>query len=310
MKKLFLALLVFGLTFGLSGKANALVGAYDDVPGSDVFVPIICEVGGGMDTLISLANTDGVNATDYHYVIYNYRSEEKLDDDGVLTAWDVQDFSCSEFMADMSSDARDTFIYEIDGVEYYVGYVWFSDLSGVNRLIGWAYLTDLTKGFASGFNPYSAEWGSDGVTLNEGGSTVALSANNFYPRYFLLNDKVDTWNWWIFMQGTPHHGYSSPSCDVGTIDIHICDSEENCVSTSICVPYDVTVVDMSEFLPAKVCSSRPCGGFAILDIGEDYPDDDATSIFGWSYQRAQSDSLAATWDVIHPMHRDSAPVSP
>ncbi len=354
MKKLILVLMLTMLVVSF-GTANARLSDNDAVPGQDVIIPIICEgsldaqnnpVFGGLNTNIAIAEIkDGsaLPAPDSNYVvkakmlIYNSKSQLVYDDTRKWTKYDVVVDNCKDIVKNAPSSKRSMMRVDMPlqsgaSMPLFAGYVVYQQLTSTdNRFIPWGYLVDLNKGFASGFNGVSAEDGT-GLFMGEDGGSRAVTAYSLFPRFLLLNDKDDTFNWWIILAGRNELKGVNPVMYNVTrfLDGNICNEDEICRSLHISIPDELNLIDVLEHLPndLKVGCNFPnnsCGGFAMLDISEagtriinpatisilgtandgldfvnQYP---FYSIYGWAYQRAWANSAALSWDVIHEIHR-------
>ena len=215
----------------------------------------------------------------------------------------------------------------------------FAQLTRQTGSSSWVYLVDLTKGFASGFNAPGAE-DKLGNFFGESDDNDPIAVASFLPRYYFLNDKAETWNWWIYFFGRNEYAVEN---SIFYSDVHrkldgiICDEQENCFSLDIPIPYELNLIDvLPEVTPSiKLANNFPAnpaglGGFAMLDIVEGgtiflpsistvfidgtnnalglfsiFSPVEYYSAHAWSYQREQSnDGLPnLSWDVIHPQHR-------
>lgn len=296
MKRFFSLVALFGLLLLSQGTANAVLGVEDNVPGTDQVTPFICEKGGTLNTLFAVAEVWG-NPVTADLVVFDRSSNVIYDDVVDLTEFDVLPMDCQSLVAGMSNAQRTALEVTIGGKTYYAGYlgIFNLDYPDYDQLISWAYLVDLPKGFASGFNGLSFEGYATGQLCeydSDAGAPVCSYAILFYPRYLLLNDKPDTFNWWIFLYGDNEINR--------VLTGYICNEEEDCISLSIPVSKELNVVNVSDVLPAALHTGYPKAGFGWLINAEADYDNGA---FGWSYQRAQGNSVAGTWDVIHPIHK-------
>ena len=329
MKKiLFLVAMLRIMLFSVE-SAYAVFGVNDDVPGTDTVFPIICEKGGTLDTSWAIADTVGGNYFDANvgvagefvsgisakasvYVL-DRRSEIVYDTREQWTPFDVISEHCQGIITDMSDDQRAAMEVTIDGKVYYAGYIIYKNdwagndaaHSGADRFVNWVYLTDLPKGFASGFNGFSAEISLDLVNLSEDG--IPVTAEALYPRVLVYNDNPDTWNWWIILKGANATPPIFPVAGVHRLEGVIYNEEECGVSRNILIPDELNIIDVGPLLsgkcfPAGVYPQAGFGVFSAVALNS-APPFYTFSTFGWSYQRVQSNSVQASWDVMHPMHR-------
>ncbi|MCX7914498.1 MAG: hypothetical protein N2511_07935, partial [Thermodesulfovibrionales bacterium] len=166
--------------------------------------------------------------------------------------------------------------------------------------VPWVYLVDLPKGFASGFNGYAAEGVVDLVGLEENGEPI--TASEMYPRYLILNNKPDTATWWIILKGA-NSPATCPNLACHRMDGYICNEDEKCISLYIPLPNELNLINVEPYVPATLHTGYPKAGFGLFFMRPYGGQFDSFTTLGWSYQRAQGSSVAATWDVIHPIHR-------
>lgn len=359
MKKLILAVMLSVLLCGF-GTAYAVLGVEDAVPGQDVVFPVICQVGGGLDTLWAIAEKDDGGhfadnnfVTTAHLILFDRTSIPVYDEFVNWTKRDIWTDLCSGVVSRVQDDLKPELIVTIGGKQYYVGYIaYFQTDDGTvgepdivpgvipavavlsDRFIPWVYLVDLNKGFASGFNGVTAEYGL-GEFLGEAQDQAPVTAVDFFPRYFFMNNGPETWNWWIFLAGRNELAILNPT-SYGTIHRFltgvVCDEQENCPSLNIAIPYELNIVNVLGIIPnsLKTTNNFPAnslGGFALLTVQETgtifgippipvtiigtvnspfvfSPVNPLYSMYGWSYQREGSLAGAAlSWDVIHVVHR-------
>jgi hypothetical protein len=299
-------------------------------------------------------------------VLYNQFSVSTIDYPTTFTGHDLLSFDCLSDFASHSTQTKNAYTVTIPadgGKKYLAGYVILSQLSandgfcsdpapdGVactstldclqfditsvcdkslqNRFIGWEYLVDLQKGFASGFNAISAEYGV-GQNLGEAGGVFPVTAATLYPRVYIHNALSETWNWWIVLVGRNELSCGGLAPAPGrSLTGLICSPEEVCPSFSVAIPNELNVIDMLTEVPqVSSIPGFPKSAFAIGNITETFSlqgvnftlagtanipglcgyFDPFYSIFAWSYERAQSDNpiggFNGSWDVVHPAHRN------
>lgn len=297
MKRFLILIAMLSVLFLGIGTAHAVLGVVDDVPGTDVVIPIICEKGGTLNTLYALAEVLG-DANTADIVVYDVNSNWVYDSTVSLTGFDILPGDCQSLVAGMSAMQQAQLEVTIDphARTYYAGYVVFYNWDTPDdTFISWVYLVDLIKGFASGFNGYQAE----GFVTNQlcefdwwEWEYVCQTAWGLIPRYYIMNDKTETWNWWIVI-----YGDNDPTRFlVG----YICNEEEDCVSLNIPVPDELNIINVEPYVPAALHpAGYPKAGMGwFINFEADYDN----TVYGFAYQRAESDTLSATWDVIHPIH--------
>lgn len=321
MKKIFVLIAVLTamlLTFGMAhaviiegnGQSSAniqgnglkdvvrILGVADDAPGNDVVVPFICgaDAANGLDTLWAIGETQNIPTT-LHFYVNNSKSVFVYDAEIRLTGRDIESDSCKALVARMSTAQRAMVERTIGGVKYYAGYITYEQaIANRNNLIVWQYLVDLTKGFAAGFNGYTLA-NSLNANLCEStvtGVAVCSTAAWMYPRYFLMNDAADSYNWWIILSGT--------NAATRLLNGIICDETERCISLTIPIPDELNIINVADHIPAALFTSFPKAGYGLFALD---PYALNNTIIGWAYQRAASPSGAAlSWSVIHPIHKD------
>ena len=347
-----------------AGTASAIYGVNDAVPGQDVVIPIICEgypnppsgqpTLGGLDTIFAIAEKGGgTPAFPNEYVVCakvfvkDKRSVERYDTEYCWTKYDVVGDSCSNLIKEMGvANQVEMNITTSDGRRYFAGYVEISQTwvppAGLdpennvisNRFIPWVYLTDLNKGFASGMNGITAEDGI-GPRIGEDAGNVAVAAGQIFPRIFIMNNKADTWNWWMLLLGRNAYTQLTLPSFQRDLTCFLCDEEEDCKSKDIPIPNELNLINVLDvinqsLIPACWFAGEPAcpiagfGRCGIREVGEVlvppalisisgtanaptidplYGQNPWYSLYGWSYQRAQMSTTTLSWDVIHEMHR-------
>ncbi len=301
-------------------------------------------------------NVPGVAVADVS--VYDKTSILRLDLSECWSAHDVISSDCQIMINGMNEQDRDAMEVTINGVTYFAGYVIYTQLAACNTyypdlgspstlpsnaLISWVYLNDISKGFVTGFNGISMENGV-GPELEEicensascAGLTIGVTASDVFPRYFIMNDDPDTFNWWIFLLGRNEYAIEGdfglvPANNMHrTLQCYFCDENENCKSNNIPIPYELNILRVASYIPGSVylSSTYPKAGFAYCSILETGAftghaistitgtlsfDDGATlidpdpyaetySLFGWAYQRAYPAGQKLA--VVHTIHRD------
>ncbi|MEW6416496.1 MAG: hypothetical protein AB1480_00025 [Nitrospirota bacterium] len=332
--------------FGI-GTAYAVLGVNDAVPGEDFMFPFMCgkDAGNTMNTLWAVAEkSDGDHFPDSEDVVcayldvYNKHSVWVYDAKVCWTKYDVYVDDCQSLVALMSDSQKALITESIEGGsitrDYYAGYVQFTgqdvpDTESVEqRFVPWVYLVDLPKGFASGFNGITSEYGL-GWEMGEDYDYAPVTASSFYPRYFLLNDKTETWNWWIVLAGRNEYAYVDPVFWnlKRYLGCYFCNEEEDCISIPVPIPHELNIINVTHYLPPALHTDFPKGGFGrcyveeygtyygvptwiygSVDIDNLIPDtvNGFYSMYAWAYQRVESDidAPSLSWDVIHEMHRE------
>lgn len=341
MKKFLVLAAIFSILLFSYGTSQAVMGVADDVPATDLVIPFVCKVGGGLDTLWAIGETSpdvtsklAINS--FFVSIRDKNSSLVIDFFQPITVSDVVSDSCGALTKKMSAanlnQLKTTIVTNGVSTDYYIGYatyVW--PVLGADRFVAWVYLTDLAKGFASGFNGYGAEgFGLDG-RLNEDALTP-VTAWGFNPRYYIHNSGADTWTWWMVLAGRNQYGINAsplPGASfIRELVGYICNEDEDCFSISVPIPDEWNIIDVSHHLPSALHTSYPKAGLAWFFVYEyGFLASPATpeieligsidpvwnvatgglvgyySMFGWSYQRAFEPGGSLSWDVVHPMHR-------
>lgn len=232
----------------------------------------------------------GVTVADV--LVYDRLSRERLDQTACWSLHDVISNQCTDLILAMDQEARDSMEVVIGGVTYFVGYVEYlqsdaCDTDPDNTLVGWVYITDVAKGFVSGFNAISMENGT-GPELEElcadgscDGEFIGVTASNVYPRYYIMNSDPDTATWWMFLLGRNEYAIEYSLGLVPENNIHrqlgcyFCDENEVCKSNGVPIPYEMNVINVAPRIPGSVWPSTwpisdPAGkrGFAYCTIDE------------------------------------------
>lgn len=276
------------LFFGI-GTAHAVFGLNDNVPGEDIVIPFICQVGTGtLDTQWAIAEVDGINATATVYY-FNQKSEFVTDEVKKWTAYDVFSDGCKNLISRLGTSSL--FATELTTTvtengtpdSVYVGYaIYINDAALLNQFVSWVYLNDIPNGFNAGFDGYDVEDGVDipvsfpfvlPSELNEDGwgapgifSGITLpypiADTTLIPRYYFFNTNAGTFNWWIILKGGPTDPNHLLSGD-------ICNEDEGCLSFGVDVPYNLNIIDVEPIIPTSIFVSTTGipgegGGFAVL----------------------------------------------
>lgn|GEM_PF-1712517 len=354
--------------FGI-GTAHAITGVADDVPGFDIVMPIICEatldgagaivrdgnddpVFGGMNTIWAIADAGGscneictlaesvctpadhtIGVVSTNVFVYDKTSVVRLDTDECWSKKDVIANDCQTLIKQMANSDQEQMLQKIGGRDYFVGYVLYSQADACddcfdNRFVSWVYLQDVVRGFSAGFNAVSGEWGF-GPGLTED-FEVGITAHTVFPRYFILNNDAETFNWWIFLLGRNQASFGPQANLTRKLACFWCDEFENCTSKDLNIPNELNIINVANELPALAGNvGFPKRGFAFCDIvergflpgqatetvitgtmsftsdneGTECTDPETYSLLGWSYQRAIPVSSPQKISVIHPIHR-------
>jgi len=265
-----------------------------------------------------------------HCQIKDIHSNVVQDFDIGWTPYDVVTGDCSSLVAPLSTSQKSALTQTTDGVSYYEGYLECQQITAAtgvasvltNRLLPYVYLVDLPEGFASGFNGPRLEDGS-GPFLGEEGDTIEVTANTLFARYYINNTDPRSWDWWMILAGRQQYSTINATSS-RVLNGDVCDESEDCVSLALNLPYQLNIIDVASNLPgAPLNTTPPLAGFGYFQIQEKgnniivgpftitgtINDPLVTvvpvyySIYGWSYERAEAGTAAASWDVIHPMDR-------
>lgn len=271
--------------------------------------------------------------------VYDRRSVIRLDIPFCWSAHDVISDHCQGVINLMDPASRDAMEVVINGVTYFAGYAYYRQTASCtgapyNTFASWVYINDIAAGFASGINGVSLEnGGGSGLqetcesTASCSGLPLGVTAHTVFPRYFILNDDLDTFNWWIFLLGRNEYAVEETFGRAPANNIHrqlscfFCDEQEHCISNGVPIPYELNILRVQNYIPGGIFPPGvfPKAGFAYCTVDEhgfitggaevtiagtltngglNY------SLFGWSYQRAipvlaQEARVAAT----HEVHR-------
>jgi hypothetical protein len=166
------------------GKAQAVIGAVDDVPAQDIIFPFICEhdpatgvAVNPLDVLMVVAEVQGLegvpSAASAQLEVFDWdESNLRYDDSLNWTGRDVwTDTACSIVIASgVNSNDTKSLLKDLDGDkvnDYYMGYLTLTNDRARNQFIGWWYLADLANGFVAGANAIQSENGHHPETLGE-----------------------------------------------------------------------------------------------------------------------------------------------
>lgn len=297
------------------GTAHAVLGV-NDGPASSAVVPFYCEKDNpaGMNTLLAMADAYSWGPSWYYFEAFSYDSKFVADHWGEYTAGDVVSWSCADVLQYANATDLANMKVTISGRDYYAGYL---TIYAGTPLTWWVYLVDAQRGYASGFSPLMVQGGMDAVSWSEwgwvydGGWTtdyVGIAAEFYFPRYFIVNPTLtESQNWWFFL--FPWNDANRAIVGV------ICDEDELCISKNILLPHELTTINVAAVLsPIHKPAGKNWAGFGSFDLCETYDTTTNTctswaymdySTAGWSYQRAQGSSVAASWDVIHEIDRSA-----
>ena len=295
-----------------TNNSMRLIGVENDSPGSDVVIPFICgkDSSNGLNTLVALGEVRNV-ATDLHFYVYTTRSEFVYDSLISLTARDIYAMDCKTLIEGMSTTQKAKLEKTYGGKVYYAGYIIYDNQAAIgrNNIVSWVYLVDLLKGFAAGFNGLNIENNIASITtgINTSpnnlcettmtGTVQCITASFMYPRYYIMNDNPDSFNWWIILSGL--------SMNDRKLNGVICDEEERCISLAIDIPYELNVVNVNDHVPPVLFRSYPKVGMGIFEVTSTSADATAKGVttLGWAYQRAADTVGGAglSWSVVHPI---------
>jgi len=349
MKKLFIALAVMAaLTFSVA-PSQALNSMPDDVPGCNPLTPFflvaksgISTPGVGLDTLFVVQEIGG-GGTQFktkgylHLVLRNYKSAHVVDVTFPYTPNDVVPFSVKDILLTyLSASELAGLEITLNGQVYYTGYMDWENSLGVNNLVAFMYLIDLTNGWAAantapvfeiapaalGFEarqywtytsdyygtiqlePFSAT-GLAVTQYRERGQTApAGTAATFrlMPRYFLKDANAQTWIpiWSSTNKTTSTGAYTYP------ITCYLYDNDENVISKIINIPYELNWLDIRNLLATTGLWASVTGGW--LDIP--FPASGRYDVqwLAYSYQTASSSSIGASWSVLTAVHREAGTI--
>jgi len=327
------------LPFFLVDKANLRVGGV----GLDTLF-VIQEVGGQVGTV-----KHGITKGALHWVVRNYKSAEIVNDTIGYTPDDVIAISVKDILATYLSDPELTGLeISLNGKTYYTGYMdfensWYVDgdrTGSANNLVAFMYVIDLPNGWAASttapvYEDATAALGFDArqrfskstdygtyylepfngpayavSDLREKGQSLpsgtTVDSFRLLPRYYLKDCNAQTWIpiWSSDNKVTSTFAYSFP------LTIYVYDNDEDVMSKTINIPYELNWFDIRTVLPA-------CGTGGWGDVKGGWIDMnmarttatwasglDNTQWLAYSYQTASSASASASWSVLTAVHRE------
>jgi len=189
------------------------------------------------------------------YFGYSRRSVQTQDLTTCWTDGEIISDSCSRLITTMDHDAQVKMAYPttISGKKVFVGYVKYQKVGDtVDNLVSWVYITDLQKGYASGFDGISMEKGTT-AELREDGASAPVTAVDVFPRVFLKNKLSESFNWWLILLGRNAYCIDNPQICANPLsrylDCVFCDEFENCQSNTIQIPDEFNVIDIVSKYP-------------------------------------------------------------
>jgi hypothetical protein len=236
IKKGLAALAAACFLFGGTGKAQAVVGIPDDVPGNSLLFPFFKvnpnrgPITGSLDTLFVITNTSSVDELIVHISVWSVRSEHVYDFSVTLTHHDV--FSCSLYDILFATDGCAS-----EGVAqappiaaerlqvdptllagYITADVVTSSTSLVpedptypmgssNILVGHEYVVDLPRGSATGLNAVSVE--HTAPTVGQG-----VRPGYAFTKGFYASDSLERFSGWNGDSAQTNSGGDSTELDM------------------------------------------------------------------------------------------------
>jgi hypothetical protein len=339
----FVAALIFSVapSYALNGMPDDVPGCQPLTPFFLVDKANLNTGGAGLDTLMVIQEVGGkanytANATKLkgyvHMVIRNYLSVEIVDVTFPYTPNDVLPFSVKDLLRTyMSAEELASIEVTLGGKTYYTGYIDWENSLPVNNLVAFMYLVDLPNGWAAantapvfeladdaGYDP-SQQWTSLSDYYGErvlepfSGSALAVSEyrerNNdvpaetvpssfrLMPRYFLKDANAQTW---IPIWSDSNKGTKYP------ITCYLYDENENVISKTINIPYELNWLNIRTLLPVSGPWASVTGGW--LDIPFPKSGRGDVQWLAYSYQTASSPSAAANWSVLTSVHREAGTI--
>lgn len=338
MKKIFLVLSVLAVLFFSVLPSQALVGIPDAVPGTDILQSFfVVNIAGGMDTLIVFTEVGGVGGTNakpegrIDFDIYDKSSYHRGDFYKIYTAHDVLAVSIRDIIEDYVSSTNLAYLkYDLDGdgtVDSYVGYIYWTNNTTSDNIIAKQYLVDLDNGKASGVNMAGKEYSptSEGYVANQidansmeafSGNALAYSAalekdlsptgNVSYfrlmPRYYLYDANASNY---IFIWKSFNKAVTT---DTWCIDFYSYDTVEVGISTTLCIPYELNILNVRDSLPPIQMVSYPAAGWWDLRIpdivgGTTFTNWASCEFDAYSWQFANNASN--NWAALFAVHREA-----
>jgi hypothetical protein len=278
-----------------------------------------------------------------HNVFVNDRfSIPRLDTTECWSKHDVISDNCQNMISQMNHIEQEDMELVIAGKTYFVGYVHYSPAASCNtdwestddRLMAWMILNDATKGFSTGMNGISIEDGTYAGFPNSGLAEdydVSVAASQLFPRFFILNNDAETFNWWILLLGRNAYNFGVLNTFDRSLVCFVCDEHENCVSRPpIAIPDELNIINVNDVLPGGIFPTYPKVGFAYCDIvehgflptqsaetwiygtlsftddpfGDPTGDPETYSVFAYAYQRGVTLGVPAQkLSIINTIHR-------
>lgn len=348
MKKIFLVLSVLAVLFFSVLPSQALVGMPDAVPGTDILQSFfVVNIAGGLDTLIVFTEVGGLGSAGattsgrLDFDIYSKRSVHVGDYYKKYTHNDVVAVSVRDLIAAYVSSTNLTKLkYDLDGdgtVDSYVGYIYWTNTVGLatpsaNNMIAKQYLVDLSNGKASGVNMagkeqatttlghVAAQFDANGMEAFSGqalatsavrertdaaAGTATVSYFRLMPRYYLHDANAS--NYIFVWKSFNRVGTTDTWC----IDFYAYDTEEVGISTTVCIPDELNILDVRDSLPPVHMASYPTAGWWDLRI----PDIVGSSTFSsWNtcefdaYSWQFANNAANNWAALFAVHRDAGTI--
>jgi hypothetical protein len=288
MKKIFLACCVLTAILATALPTQALIGMEDDVPGYDVLVPFffVSMPGHGHDNTLIVITEVCRSPVDFLYRIYDAGSEIQGNGAMGTTQCGVMATDALTLVNQMSPAGRQALSIDMDGDgirDHYCGYIVWQNadvLTPENQVIAMIYQVNLPDGMAAGANIPVREFDESGLIadirlIDPLRGTEYFSANSLYrseqyiaqeavidnaeylrlmPRYFIQDESGRTyWFIWISQPGSWLH-------------VNWFDEAENSLSGSICLSFELNIVDVEASLPAGLHPGYPKAGWANVAV--------------------------------------------
>jgi hypothetical protein len=198
-------------------------------------------------------------------------------------------------------------------------------MPGANQFLPWPEFTDyeVFTPFAYAYSKgreqlfFVNQWLlNPGIDIND--LRVVPSHFRLLPRYFIRDGFGDSWVF-IWTNGNWGQYEDGPDADNYRRVVNVWDEEENAVSKTINIPYELNYIYMRDILPRDLNPARAFGGW--VDIRWDYefrnlPINDfqypwfnsllplGVEWLAYSYQVARTPDAGLNWAALFEVHRD------
>ena len=333
MKKTIMTLAILFMFIVVPLPSQALIGMEDDVPGYDVLVPffLVAMPGHGHDNTLIVITEVCRSTVNFQFIIFDASSTAIGNGSKGTTQCGVISTDALTLLNQMSQAGREALEIDLNGDgtnDHYCGYmVWRNSnrFTPRNQVIAMIYQVNLLAGLAAGTNIPAREFDesqliTDGKLIDLVRGTEYFSDNALYraeqyiaqeaviddaqysrlmPRYFILDANSKTY-WFIW---TSHPG--------AFLHINWFDEEENIISGSLSLSYELNIIDVAAFVPNGLHATYPKGGWANITM----PDIMGFGFNGdrewvaYSYQMAVGPAQMS-YSILTHVHKEAGEGSP